>query len=374
MNMIKTTKTLLCISSLGAMSAFAEPVQSVLFQGDYGGNRNSAIGTTNAGSNGYHYFSETDINGDSTADAKRTVPLMFPYVPVVETFDDGTNSGPKYTDFGIDESLFGVNSYFYIGSSIVNYSSAPGEFVPYGLYRYNGGADSFQLTSGNETPTDDMGLIFAPVIIKRNFLNGSKDIADLKLANEADAFTTTVQFRGVSNDTADPAGVRLARFLIRAGDTWYVSETTSVPDGEAPEKVVEQTMAINPAAEYWYEYDAIEMGFMHDAMLDGSPVRGDSLSDITATGVLIQNSRFDGLLENHAVWLSVFEFSMMLDPDPTPVVETGGWVDTGSWMGWLYEYPSSPWYYSHSLGNFVYLPNGIPAAEAMGDWAYVPAP
>lgn len=365
-------KTLLGLCALAATSAIGEPVQSVLFQGDYGENRNSAIGTETAGGNGYHYFTETDLNGDTTADAKRMVPLLFPYVPVVEVFEDGTESGPKFMDFGIDESLFGVNSYFYIGSSIVNYSSSPGDFLSYGLYRYNGGADTFQLTSGNVSPSADMGLLAAYVVIKRNFLNGSKDIADLKLPNEAGAFTTDVSFRGRSNAEVDPAGVRSARFIIRAGDTWYISRTGTEPDGTAPDKVADRTLSINPATDYWHEYDETRMPFMavdETGKLLGTGVRGDTLSDITATGVIIQNSRFDGTIEAHAVWLQAMEFGMKLDPDPTPVVETG-WVDTGNWLGWLYD-TGTPWAFSDLLNKYIYLPDGSPGES--GGWVYVPA-
>lgn len=358
-------KIILCLSAAAAaVSVNAEPVQAVLFEGDYGGNRNSALGNA---PDEFHFFEEGDFNGDSSTDSRRYIPILFPYPGI------GEGQGPVGLNFQIDQDLFGVSGFFYTGAQIVAYSPTPGFFPSFGLYRWGSGPQAMQITSGNATPTDDMGYLGTFFAIKEDFLNGADEIADLRLPNQENGFSAEVFFRGKPKTGADPAGIRRARFIVQAGDGWYVSETGTADDPAEPERDQTRTLSSNPAADYWYEYNEQAMLFVEEDA-NGNPVgtavRGDTLLDITAVGVIMQNTRFDGTIEGHYVWLNWNEFSMHLDPDPTPVVDDP-WVDTGDWLGWIYN-EHAPWVYSSSFDKYIYLPDE--GTDANGGWAFVPAP
>lgn len=371
MNNISITKLLLCCC-VAAININAEPVQAVLFEGDYGGNRNSALGNAPD----FHFEEEGDFNLDGSTDSRTFIPILFPYPGI------GDDLGPKALDFQIDQDLFGVNGIFYTGAQIVSYSPESGFFPSFGLYRWGSGPQAIQLTSGNETPTDDMGFLGAMFVIKEDFLNGADEITDLKLPNETDAFSAEVFFRGKPKVEADPAGLRRARFIIRAGDTWYISETGTANDGEEIDRDQVRTLSTNPAADNWYEYDEEKMLFMEEQEGSTAPVgagvRGDSLSDITAAGVIMQNTRFNGTIENHYVWLNWNEFSMHLDPDPEPLDETEtwagyeldaqGWTLTDNFMGWI-NAKRDPWIWSIGLNKYVYLPESH--VKTSGAWMHV---
>lgn len=356
-------KLILCLTAATAVvSTNGEPVQAVLFEGDYGGNRNSALGNATD----FHYTEEGDFNNDGSIDSRRFIPILFPYPGI------GNNQGPIGLNFQIDQDLFGVSGFFYTGSQIVSYSPDPGFFPSYGLYRWGSGPQAIQITSGNQTPTDDMGYLGAFFAIKEDFLNGADEIADLKLPNEENGFSAEVFFRGKPKTGTDPAGIRRARFLIRAGETWYVSQAGTADDPADPARDQVRTLSSNPAADYWYEYNEEAMLFI-DEDASGNPVgtavRGDSLSDITALGVIMQNTRFNGTIENHYVWLNWNEFSMHLDPDPAPVADDP-WVFTGGWLGWINN-SEAPWVYALSLNKYIYLPEESTAEN--GGWVFIPA-
>ena len=49
-------------------------------------------------------------------------------------------------------------------------------------------------------------------------------------------------------------------------------------------------------------------------------------------------------------------------------VESGGFVNTGLWVGWLFLYPNSNWVYAYSINRSIYFPE-VPE-HAPGGWAY----
>lgn len=362
MKLLLLTKSLISIGAAAAISLSAQPVQSVLFEGDYGNNRNSALGNAEQ----FHIEDQGDFNGDGVTDTRRYIPILFPY--------PGLDHGPIVLDFQIDQDLFGKSGFFYTGAQIVSYGAESGVYPSFGLYRWGSGPQAIQLTSGNVSPTDDMGFLASIFAIKEDFLNGADEIEDLKLPNEAGAFSAEVFFRGRSMVDADPEGIRRARFIIQAGDQWYISQTGTASDTEESERDVTRTLSVNPAAEYWHEYNVETMLFMDEepgtTVPLGAAVRGDSLSDIQAVGVIMQNTRFDGTIDGHYVWLNFNEFSFHLDPDPEPVGD-GGWHDSGDWLGWIYD-EYSPWVYSSKIGGWIYVPEEGVSED--GGWAFIPAP
>ncbi len=345
----------------------ASSVESVAFEGDYGPNNNSALGNARH----LHLTEVGDFNGDGSTDSRTYIPISFPY--------PGLDHGPYGMNFQIDQDLFGVNGFFYTGAQIVAYSPEPGFFPYFGLYRWGSGPQAFQLTSGprgeNPPPTDDMGLLGVWFVVKEDFLNGADEIADLKLPNEADAFSAEFFFRGRPNLEDDPAGVRRARFVIRAGDTWYVSGTGTESDPVDPaeiERDQDRTLSINPAADYWYEWDAESVYFIEEdenGVPLGTGIRGDSLSDITAAGTIMQHTRFDGTRETHYAWINLNEMIFYLDPDPEPIVDDP-WVDTGDWLGMIFD-KHAPWVYSTLIDRWIYLPDE--GVDEDGGWAFIPA-
>lgn len=363
MNLSLLTKTLICIGAAAAVNLNASSVLSVLFEGDYGGNRNSALGNNAE----FHFEDQGDFNDNGVTDTRRFIPILFPYPGI------GDNLGPIGLNFQIDQDLFGKSGLFYTGAQIVRYG-ASGEYPPFGLYRWGSGPQAIQITSGNVDTTDDMGLLSTFFAVKEDFLNGADEIEDLRLPNEEDAFSAEVFFRGLPKVDADPAGIRRARFIIQASDGWYVSQAGTESDGEEVVRDQVRTLSINPAAEYWHEYNVEAMLFIDEepgtTIPLGSAVRGDSLADIQAVGVIMQNTRFDGTLENHYVWLNFNEFSFHLDPDPEPV-GNGGWYDSGDWLGWIYD-EYSPWVYSARIGGWIYVPEEGVGED--GGWAFIPAP
>lgn len=48
---------------------------------------------------------------------------------------------------------------------------------------------------------------------------------------------------------------------------------------------------------------------------------------------------------------------------------TGQWIDTGNWLGWLYD-TGTAWFFSDSLNKYIYLPDGSPGLT--GGWIYLP--
>lgn len=352
-----------CFATSAAISLSASPVLTVLFEGDYGNNRNSALGTNM----NFHIEDQGDFNGDGTTDTRRYIPILFPY--------PGLNHGPIVLDFQIDQDLFGKSGFFYTGSQIVSYGAEPGVYPQYGLYRWGAGPQAIQLTSGNVSPTDDMGFLGSIFAIKEDFLNGANEIEDLKLPNEEDAFFAEVFFRGAPKVGVDPEGLRRARFLIQAGENWYISQTGTEGEGEELQRDVTRTLSLNPAAEYWHEYNVEAMLFMEEeestAVPVGAAIRGDALSDIQAVGVIMQNTRFDGTIENHHVWLNFNEFSFHLDPDPEPIDDGGNgeeWIDTGDWLGMLYNV-YAPWVYSDLLAGWLFMPE---QETEGGGWVFIP--
>lgn len=362
MKLLLLTKSIIGVGAAAAISMSAQPIQSVLFEGDYGGNRNSALGNAME----FHFEDEGDFNGDGITDTRRYIPILFPY--------PGLDHGPIVLDFQIDQDLFGKSGFFYTGSQIVSYGAVGGVYPSYGLYRWGSGPQAIQLTSGNVSPTDDMGFLASIFAIKEDFLNGADEIEDLKLPNEADGFTAEVFFRGAPKVDVEPEGLRRARFFIQAGENWYISQTGTAGEGEELQRDVTRTLSVNPAAEYWYEYNVQTMQFMQEeegtAAPMGTATRGDALSNIQAVGVIMQNTRFDGTLESHYVWLNFNEFSFHLDPNPEPVVdeEPEPWIDTGEWLGMVYnEY--APWVHSGLLSKWLYMPEQ-PTEE--GGWIFIP--
>jgi hypothetical protein len=362
MKLTSINRILVCIGTLTAINASAAPIQAVLFEGDYGSNRNSALGRAPE----FHIEDQGDFNGDGATDTRRFIPILFPY--------PGLNHGPIALDFQIDQDLFGKSGFFYTGAQIVSYSAESGVFPSFGLYRWGAGPQAIQLTSGNVDPTDDMGFLGAIFAVKENFLNGAGEIEDLKLPNEAGAFFAEVFFRGLPMVDVEPAGLRRARFLIQAGDKWYVSQTGTESDGEVMVRDQVRTLSVNPAAEYWHEYNVETMLFIGEeagtAVPAGATTRGDALSDIRAVGVIMQNTRFDGTVEGHYVWLNWNEFSFHLDPDPEPLVADDGWTDTGDWLGLIYDF-HAPWVYSMLIDGWIYLPEQ--GSDASGGWLFIPA-
>lgn len=350
----------ICLGMTTALSLSASSVLTVLFEGDYGSNRNSALGINMD----FHIEDQGDFNGDGVTDTRRFIPILFPY--------PGLSHGPIVLDFQIDQDLFGKNGFFYTGSQIVSFGAEAGVFPRYGLYRWGAGPQAIQLTSGNVSPTDDMGFLASIFVIKEDFLNGADEIEDLKLPNEADGFTAEVFFRGAPKGDVEPEGLRRARFMIQAGENWYISQTGTEGEGEELQRDITRTLSVNPAAEYWHEYNVQAMLFMHEEegteVPMGTATRGDALSDIQAVGVIMQNTRFDGTVENHYVWLNFNEFSFHLDPDPTLVDDGPEWIDTGDWLGMLYNV-HAPWVHSSLLSGWLFMPEQ-PTED--GGWVFIP--
>ena len=367
MKLSKLKNLAICIGMTVGISLNATSVESIAFEGDYGDNRNSAL----AGATPIHQLEEGDFNGDGSTDSRRYMPILFPY--------PGLDHGPFGVNFQIDSSLFGVNGLFYTGGQAIAYDPGPG-FVPdFGLWRWGAGPQALQITSGprgnNPPPISDMGLLGVWFVVKEDFLNGSDEIDDLKLPNEADAFRAEFFFRGLPNLAADPTAVRRARFVIRAGDKWYVSGTGTESDPANPAEIKmsqDRTLSINPAADYWYEWDEESMHFVEEdenGVPLGTGVRGDSLSDITAAGVIKQHTRFDPTQEPNYAWMNLNEMILYLDPDPEPIVdEVEEWLDTGDWLGMVYNV-YAPWVYSDRFAKWLYMPE---QQTDDGGWVFIP--
>lgn len=360
-------KLLIGIGMTAAINLSASAVQSVLFEGDYGGNRSTAL----VNQAQWHYTEDGDFNGDGATDFRTFIPLLFPY--------PGLDHGPYGAQFGIDQDLFGVSGLFYVGATIASYSPESAYFPPFGLLRYAGSLNAFQMTSGlvdeganNVAIRSDMGMLASYLVIKDDFLNGADEIDDLRLPNEDGAFYADFFFRGLAKED----GIRRGRFIVRVGDdTWYISGagTENIPMGEGDGQNIERPLSSNPAADYWYEYDGEVMLFIEEGQ-NGAPtgtgVRGDLLTNITAVGIIYQHTRFDGS-ENHTAHMRVDEFGMKLDPDPEPIVDVKDpWLDTGDWLGELYN-EHAPWVYSSKLKGWIYLPDQT--SFETGGWIFIPA-
>jgi hypothetical protein len=352
------------------ISLSASSVESVVFEGDYGaGNRNSALG----GASHLHLTEVGDFNGDGATDSRRYIPISFPY--------PGLDHGPYGIDFQIDSNLFGVNGLFYTGGQFIAYDPAPGFIPDTGLWRWGGTPQMLQVTSGprgtNPPPTGDIGMLVVWFVVKEDFLNGSDVTDDLKLPNEDGAFSADLFFRAEPNLAADPDAFRRGRFVIRAGDKWYVSGTGTENDPAVMEQIKRdqpRSLAINPAADYWYEWDETTVRFIEEdgnGVPVGTGVRGDSLSDITAAGIVMQNTRLDAARESNYGWLSLDEMIFYLDPEPEPIVDVPAesWLDTGEWLGLIYN-THAPWVYSPRLSGWIFLPE---QETDEGGWVFIPA-
>lgn len=368
---IKYLTSTLAALALSLTAVQAETILAVNFEGDYGGNTNSAL----ARDLNFTMEDQGDFNNDGNTDTRR-------YFSTPETLDLVGALG-----WAFDQDLFGRNNNFQAIGSIVSYSAPPGTYHEFSLFRWAAGRQGLQVTSGAKDPAelmDDMGLLAAFFVKKSDFLNGADETDVLYLPNKEDAFNATVFFRGEPLADVTPTGFRRARFMIRADGQWYVSRT-GTPVEEIPViNEITYDLAINPSVEYWHEYNADTAFFVFEeensTIPSSSSVRGDSLTNITDAGVIIQNTRFTNSLADQMGWLEWHEFSFELETvAPTPAnswafwtIDESGWIDTDSgdnvFMGSIYV-NNAPWIYVQNLNKYIYLPEDF--VTESGTWSYI---
>ncbi len=253
---------------------------AVDFGGNYGGNTNSPIRPLAT-------FATGDFNANgSTNDRARFLPM---------------NAEAHFIrlDVANPPGLAGKNNQIYAGAQVVNFGSATDP--DFGLARYNGSADSLQLT--NAAGTASMGLAFAPHVRKADFLNGADTIGNLSFADTADGFTGSFLFAGGTE------GIVRGRLMVQSGGQWYLSGSSVSSTG---------VLSVNPVQETWYALSA-DTNLLYAEDTDGNPlgtaISGSLLTDIQAVGLSLMNSSFDGS-SIHAANMQTDGFQAVVIPEP----------------------------------------------------------
>ena len=289
------------ILPLSASISTAEPIVAA----DVGGNYLDA--SSNSVLRDLVVTGDGDFDGDGAADDTRT------YLPIA-------TGGTQFMTF--DPGLPGKNNRIFGGGQVVFFNQSS-IYPGFGLMRYNGSGDYFQVTS--DWGVAEMGMAYAWFIEKQDFLVGS-DAPNLKFANTTEGFTAHTGFSG----TPLEGGIRRARGLVKAGDQWYVTRRTSGSKN--------QTWSTNPYEEKWHLYDPATNMFVYELPDETYPttdwVKGSTLEDIQAVGVLLENTLFEGF-NQHAVWLQLYGFTVELDENPAP--SDPGYLDDPI-LGQIYEY------------------------------------
>jgi hypothetical protein len=77
------------------------------------------------------------------------------------------------------------------------------------------------------------------------------------------------------------------------------------------------------------------------------------------------------ILGSFAVSQAAVVMIFYLDPEPEPIVDVPveSWLDTGEWLGLIYN-TYAPWVYSPRLSGWIFLP--VQETDE-GGWVFIPA-
>ncbi len=119
---------------------------------------------------------------------------------------------------------------------------------------------------------------------KSHFLNGANEMRNLTFADTEGALKLATNLAG----TPAPGFMRGAAFLVQSSGRWYITKLTSA--GYTTQ------LSINGAAADWYEFEPVKSNLFFDRFNPGSSVKGSSLTDITAFGMVAQHGLVPGNL------------------------------------------------------------------------------
>jgi hypothetical protein len=172
-----------------------------------------------------------------------------------------------------------VNNKLYAGVQVVNNNSSTDPGI--NLSRFSSGFVQVTTAAG----TADMGLAFAPTVIKDDFLNGLNVAGNLSFSNATGSATLSL-----SQFAAASASSFTARLLVKSGDNWFVSGTEKATSGAG-------SLSVNGYTETWYAYNPSDSLFLNTGAL-GEGVAGSTLTDIQAFGAFVQAVNINGTLQN----------------------------------------------------------------------------
>ncbi|QHI69287.1 hypothetical protein [Tichowtungia aerotolerans] len=217
-------------------------------------------------------------------------------VPVFSTVD-ADSDGKK--DDRLLSIAFGT-AYWPLDSDIVvipEGKSGPG--LKYGVSLANIDSDLDPVMNLNRFTPKDETVIYGwtntvPGISRRmasawywekiNFLNGADQKKGLRFADEEDSLKLATNLAG----TPAAGFMRGAAFLVQSDGRWYITKLTSA--GYTTQ------WSINGAAADWYEFEPAKGTLFFDRSNPGPAVKGSSLMDITAFGMVAQHGLTSGTL------------------------------------------------------------------------------
>jgi len=162
----------------------------------------------------------------------------------------------------------------------------------------------------------------------------------------------------------------ICRVAILSEGSWYLSETSHMDSAESGNTYSFTQSDLE--AEMFGMWDPGNTGPIPE--IPGNfNVQGTSLTNIEAIGYY-----FDHFRAAANSWLDIdsVEISALVESGGSTemnwakwVVDENGFVDTGTFMGWLWV-GAKPWVFSYQLEKFIYLPESN--VSASGAWVYLP--